>query len=137
MINNVILTSLDIIPTHGGDVMHAMKKTSKGYVDFGEAYFSRIDYSAIKGWKRHQRMTLNLIVPAGKIRFVLFKDNVFEEFIISKDNFSRLTVPPMVWVAFQGLDYSGSLLLNIASIEHDSRETDVKDIDEIKFNWSV
>lgn len=140
MINDVLTTKLDVIDTPGGSVMHAMKKTSAGYTGFGEAYFSQVDKGAIKAWKRHKEMTLNLIVPVGKIKFILFDDRnassaQFQEIIISKDNYCRLTVPPMLWMGFQGLSDSGSILLNIADIEHSSDEVDKKNIEQIEFNW--
>ena len=142
MIDGVLITSLDIINTPGGNVMHAMKKTSAGFDSFGEAYFSEINSKSIKAWKRHKEMTLNLIVPIGKIRFVLFddregSDNQFQEIIISKDNYCRLTIPPMIWMGFQGLGINGSMLLNIANIPHNPEEVDKKDVNEIEFDWSV
>ena len=89
MIKDVVVTKLDIIETLGGDVMHAMKESSVGYVGFGEVYFSQVNKGAIKAWKRHKKMTLNLVVPVGEIRFVLFDDREvsntqFQEIIISK-----------------------------------------------------
>ena len=141
MIDDVIITPLEIIETFGGNVMHAMKKTDLGYADFGEAYFSEIEKNIVKAWKRHREMTLNLIVPSGKIKFVLFDDrkgsnNRFQEVIISKENYCRLTVPPMIWVGFKGLSSFKSILLNIASIPHNPKEVDKKEIDKIEFDWS-
>ena len=87
MIKEVVITKLDIIDTLGGSVMHAMKASSAGYTGFGEAYFSQVDQGAIKARKRHNKMTLNLAVPLGEIRFVLFDDREvlntqFQEIII-------------------------------------------------------
>ena len=142
MIKDVLITKLDVIDAPGGNVMHGMKETSIGYSGFGEAYFSQVDKGIIKAWKRHKNMTLNLIVPVGKIKFVLFDDrdesNVrFQEIIISRDNYCRLTVPPMVWMGFQGLSSEKSMLLNIANIEHDPGEVDRLEIDKINYNWSI
>jgi len=141
MIKGVIVTHLDVIDTPGGNIMHGMKETSAGYAGFGEAYFSQVDKGAIKAWKRHKKMTLNLIVPVGKIRFVLFDNREassaqFQEVIISKDNYCRLTVPPMIWMGFQSLSDGGSMLLNIANIEHDAHEVDKTNIEQIEFNWN-
>ena len=141
MIDDVIITPLEIIETFGGNVMHAMKKNDLGYADFGEAYFSEIEKNIVKAWKRHREMTLNLIVPSGKIKFVLFDDrkgsnNRFQEVIISKENYCRLTVPPMIWVGFKGLSSFKSILLNIASIPHNPKEVDKKEIDKIEFDWN-
>ena len=139
--NELIITPLDIIKVNKGDVMHAMKSHDPGFSGFGEAYFSVVSYNAIKAWKRHHVMTLNLVVPVGKIRFVLFDDRKesntqFQEVIISKDNYCRLTVPPMVWIGFEGLSDNGSMLLNIADIQHNPHEVDKKNIEQIEFNWS-
>jgi len=122
--------------------MHAMKESSIGYSGFGEAYFSQVDKGAVKAWKRHKKMTLNLIVPVGEVRFVLFDDREilsaqFQEIIISKNNYCRLTVPPMIWMGFQGLSDGDSMLLNIADIEHDPNEVDRKEIEKINYNWSI
>ena len=62
--------------------------------------------------------------------------NNFQEIIISRDNYCRLTVPPMVWIGFQGISDNGSMLLNIADIEHNPHEVDKKNIEQIEFNWS-
>ena len=140
MIKDVVITYLDVIDTPGGNVLHAMKGSSAGYSGFGEAYFSQVDKGAVKAWKRHKKMTLNLVAPVGAIKFVLFDDrdmsNIqFQEIIISRDNYCRLTVPPMIWMGFQGLSDDGSMLLNIANIEHDAYEVDKKNFKQIKFNW--
>ena len=141
-INGVFLTPLKIIDTPGGDVLHGMKFDDPGFNGFGEAYFSNIEPEIIKGWKRHKLMTLNLIVPIGIVRFVIYDDRVptcshtkFREIILSKRNYQRLTIPPMVWFAFQGLGKEQSLVLNIANIKHESEEVDQKLVNEIDFDW--
>ena len=141
MIKDLLITPLDIIETPGGNVMHAMKEIDTGFFGFGEAYFSEIKPGSIKAWKRHREMTLNLIVPLGKIKFVMFDDrkgsnNRFQEVIISKENYCRLTVPPMIWVGFKGLSSFKSIILNIASIPHNPKEVDKKEIDKIEFDWN-
>ena len=140
MIEGLKLTPLKIINTEGGDVYHVMKESENGFAGFGEAYFSSINPGAIKAWKRHHNMTLNFAVPFGVIRFVIFDDRVrekalFNEFILSKENYFRLTIPPMVWVGFQGKATTSSMLINIASIPHDPKEFDKKELDDINFNW--
>lgn len=140
-IDGILITKLKIINTENGDVLHGMKQNDTGFAGFGEAYFSEIKFKKIKAWKRHTSMTLNLIVPSGKIRFVIFDDRIdsrnfgaFQEIVLSKDNYSRLTIPPMLWVGFQGLS-KNNILLNIANIEHLPNESDRLRIDEINYNW--
>jgi dTDP-4-dehydrorhamnose 3,5-epimerase len=142
MIRGLKLTKLNIIDTLGGNVMHAMKKSSEGYSGFGEAYFSEIDKGAIKAWKKHKNMVLNLVVPLGKIKFVIF-DNRFDEngkfyeIILSKENYCRLTVPPNLWLGFQGLSDSSSTLLNIADTEHNPLESEHLELEKINYDWSI
>ena len=142
MIKDVLITDQKIINVNEGNVMHAVKSSDVGYVGFGEAYFSIINYGAIKAWKRHKEMTLNLIVPLGKVKFVLYDNRnslntQFQEVIISKKNYCRLTIPPMIWVGFQGLYENESLILNVADIEHNPNEVDKKSIDHIVFDWKA
>ena len=141
MIKDVVVTPLDLIDTPGGMVMHAMKETSLGYAGFGEAYFSQVHDGAIKAWKRHKKMTLNLVVPVGEIKFVIFDDRnglkQFQEVIISRSNYCRLTVPPMVWMGFQGLSDGVSTVLNITNIEHNPKEVDRLKIEKINYDWGI
>lgn len=131
VIEEVRLTPLRIISGDSGVVMHALKQHESSFHGFGEAYFSTIEKQAVKGWKKHKRMVLNLIVPAGAIRFVLYDDRptsksfqTIQELMLSKDNYQRLTVPPGIWMAFQGISDGLNMLLNIASIPHDPTEAD-------------
>ena len=142
LIEGVLITPLKIIDVPGGNVLHSMKSSDPGYDGYGEAYFSTIESGAIKAWKRHQKMTLNLVVPSGTVRFVLFDDRLgmashgcFQEVELSKEHYYRLTVPPMIWMGFQGIDTKESLLLNIANIEHQVHEVDRKTMKEIDFDW--
>ena len=95
MIDGVIFTPLPIIDTDGGDVLHVMKANDPCFSSFGEAYFSNVEPNAIKGWKLHREMVLNLVVPVGAVKFVILDDREvsntqFQEVIISKDNYSYL-----------------------------------------------
>jgi dTDP-4-dehydrorhamnose 3,5-epimerase len=143
LIHDVILTPLKIIEVSGGNVMHAMKYGDPGFSDYGEAYFSLAEQNVIKAWKRHHKMILNIVVPVGQMRFVLFDDrdnsptwNKYQIVELSKKNYYRLTVPPMIWIGIQGMSENVSVLLNIASIQHDPEEIDRKKINEIDFEWS-
>ena len=134
--DGVKLTKLKKIHNAKGDIMHAMKKSDSGYYGFGEAYFSTIKEGVIKGWKKHLQMTLNIVVPIGEIKFVIFDEN-FDENIsvsLSENNYLRLTVRPGLWVAFKG-EERNNMLLNLASIEHDPDESINKDLSEIKYEW--
>ena len=141
-IQGIALTSQKIIRTDGGEVLHGLKKNDDNFYGFGEAYFSTINYGEIKGWKRHSEMVLNIVVPIGKIKFVVYDDRLnsatyskFQAITISRENYLRLTLQPMLWFAFQGLSKNSNILLNIANIEHGSDEVDKKDIGFFTFEW--
>ena len=78
--DGVILTPLKQIYHPKGDIFHAMKKSDIGFDGFGEAYFSTINQNDIKGWKKHTKMTLNIVVPVGNIEFVVYDENSKEFF---------------------------------------------------------
>lgn len=135
-VDQILITPLKRIPLYGGDVLHAMKCTDPGFDGFGESYFSFIDLNAIKGWKRHLKMTLNLVVPVGLVEFVFIDPNgrVREE-TVGQNRYMRLTVPPSIWFAFRGLASPHSMLMNIANIPHDPVEIERKDLSDFKFQW--
>ena len=136
--DGVILTPLKQIYHPKGDIFHAMKKSDIGFDGFGEAYFSTINQNDIKGWKKHTKMTLNIVVPVGNIEFVVYDENSKEFFStkLSHNNYQRLTVKSGLWMAFKGLD-KYNMLLNLASIEHDQNEAINIGIEEIKYGWGM
>ena len=134
--DGIILTPLTQIYNPKGDIFHAMKKTSDGYEGFGEAYFSTINKDDIKNWRKHTKMTLNIVVPIGEIKFVAYNEKVKKFFSVklSQNNYQRLTIKPGLWLAFKGLaDFN--MLLNIANVEHNTNETESKNLEEFKYEW--
>lgn len=143
IIKDLLLTQLKRIDHPKGEVLHAMKRSSPGFAGFGEAYFSTVLPGETKGWKRHRRVTLNLVVPVGTVRFVIFDERpdspsfgCFNDFVLSKENYARLTIPPGLWVAFRGLDESNNMLINLANEEHEPAESDNVGIEDIPFDWN-
>lgn len=143
MIEGVILHDEKQITVPKGNIFHAIKSNSEGFCGFGEAYFSQIESGAIKGWKRHNRYTLNIVVPVGAIRFVIYDEREgsstygqFEDVVLSaKDNYKRLTVAPGLWMAFQGVGDGISMLMDVIPEIHDDNESDKKKLDEIDFSF--
>lgn len=131
----VTLTPLKRIHTDKGDVLHALKATETSYCGFGEAYFSEILHGQIKGWKRHNRMTLNLIVVSGKVRFRIYDDRkdsptCGETMVVElspDDNYQRLTIEPHLWMSFEGVANQTSIILDIIPQPHDPQEADTKE----------
>ena len=136
----IFLTPLARINVKGGDVLHAIKAGDGGYTTFGEAYFSWVSPGAVKAWKRHLRMTMNLMVPVGCVKFV-FITECNGEFILDRvesvgaENYVRVTVEPGVWFGFQGVSDAPSLILNVSNIPHDPQEVERLALDDINYEW--
>ena len=137
-LDDILVTPLSRIATVGGDVLHAMKQSDVGYADFGEAYFSWVTAGAVKAWKRHTRMTMNVVVPLGQVRFVFRLDDTDELRVedVGEDRYARITVPPGIWFGFKGLAAPQSLVLNIANIPHDPNEVERLKLSDIKYGWN-
>jgi dTDP-4-dehydrorhamnose 3,5-epimerase len=139
-VSGVLVTPLQRIKVKGGDVLHAMKHSDIGYCGFGESYFSLVAAGAVKAWKRHTKMTMNIVVPMGQVRFVFRHQNEdgvdhFQVVDLGEDSYVRLTVSPGIWFGFQGLRTPQNLILNIASISHDPNEVERLELSEINYNW--
>ena len=143
-IAGVIVTDLMIFRDERGAVLHMLRCDAPFFERFGEIYFSKVHSGSIKAWKQHQEMTLNLAVPVGEIKVVLYDDRhasaskgVIEEFVLSEDNYKLVTVPPLIWTGFMGLAKETSTLANLASLPHASEEeTNLDHFDErIPYRW--
>lgn len=130
------VTPLKRISHPKGDLFHAMKASEESFVGFGEAYFTTIEFKEVKGWKKHTEMTLNLIVPVGKVKFSIFDETTTNKkvIVLGSDNYGRLTVPPGYWVAFEGMTEGQNIILNLASLEHDPDEAINVDIDSFAYH---
>mgnify|MGYP001214238443 CR=1 FL=1 len=113
-----------------------------GFAGFGEAYFSEIKSGKVKGWNRHKKMILNLIVPFGEVTFVICdkressrSKGKFFKVTLSQTNYKRLTVPPRLWIAFRGNGINTNLILSIANMEHDPNEIEKMNLDKISYNF--
>ena len=131
-------TSQKRISTPNGDVLHVLKCSDIDFKKFGEIYFSWIEKGSIKAWKKHNTMTMNIVVPFGRVKFVFFDEDTqtYRNEEIGEDNYLRLTIPPGLWFGFKDMTENRSLITNIADIEHDDNEVERLDINEIKYDWN-
>lgn len=145
MIEGVSLHPLKQISVPKGDLWHAFKVTDEGFVGFGEAYFTQIKPHEVKGWKRHNRYVLNLVVVSGTIKFIIYDDREdsitngqFQEITLTPNgNYQRLTIAPGLWMAFAGADEDTSMLMDFIPEVHDPSEGDRKELAEIPYNFNV
>jgi dTDP-4-dehydrorhamnose 3,5-epimerase len=142
LIAGVRIFSPSIIQNSDGDVMHVIRSNSDGFNGFGEAYFSMVRYGGIKAWKMHRKMTLNLVVPLGSIRFVIYDDRITsptrgQKIVVdlSSDFYRRLVIEPCLWVGFMGRGVGNNMLLNVADMAHDPREVERRPVEAFPFEW--
>ena len=136
-LNKIKVKPLKIISLPAGNIMRALIKKDLKNGIFGEAYFSKIKFGKIKAWKYHLKMTLNLIVPRGHVKFVFYssRDKKFRVVKIGEKKYFRLTVPPKIWFGFKGIAKPESIILNITNICHNSKEILRCKKNKINFNW--
>ena len=137
LLDKIKVTPLKIIKMSTGNIMRVLKKNELNNRIFGEAYFSKIKSGKVRAWKYHLKMTLNLVVPHGKVKFVFYsqKEDIFKVIEIGEKHYSRLTVPPKLWFGFKGISKSESIILNLTNIVHNPKEILRCKINKIKFNW--
>jgi dTDP-4-dehydrorhamnose 3,5-epimerase len=144
MIQGVIITPLKQIPDERGKIMHMLKRTDPHFGGFGEIYFSVVNPGAVKAWKKHLQMTLNLAVIHGSARLVIHDDRdpgaaraQFQEIVLGPENYHVVTVPPGLWTGFIGVSDFPALLANCASLPHDPHEVVRKSADDpsIAYDW--
>ena len=135
--NKIKIYPLKKAKTKGGDILKIIDKNSKGFDGFAETYFSWINHRRVKAWKFHKKMTMNLVVPFGKVKFVFFdaKAKKILQLIIGKNNYKRIHVKPGVWFGFQGLAKPNSLILNFSNYKFNKREILRKEKKDINFKW--
>ena len=146
MIEGVVITPLRQIFDERGKVMHMLRKDSPVFSEFGEIYFSCTYPGAIKAWHLHKEMTLNYAVIHGSIKCVLFDDRpnsktrgCIEEYFLSPENYSLITVPPLVWNGWKGMGNETSIVANCATIPHDPSEIERKPVldSSIPYDWKI
>lgn len=146
MIHDVIITPLKIIEDDRGRIMHMLRCDASVYEQFGEIYFSTVFPGAVKAWKRHRRMRINLTVPVGRIRLVLYdgregssSKGKFQVILIGPDNYVLVTVPPLIWFGVAGMWHHESFLANLATLPHDPAELErcPAHTSEIPYIWDL
>jgi len=123
-----------------------LRKDSPVFSEFGEIYFSCTYPGSIKAWHLHKEMTLNYAVIHGSIKCVLFDDRPdsktrgsVEEYFLSTENYSLITVPPLVWNGWKGIGNETSIVANCATIPHDPSEIERKPVIDpsIPYDWEI
>ncbi len=130
--NNIFFKKMNKIFHEDGNIFHIYKESIAEF-NFKEIYASTIKSKALKGWKKHTKMTMRLFVPSGNVTF-----QFYDEFghstveCVGEDRYGYLTVKPGIWFAFRGSSDASSIILNLADIEHSEGEVQRLPINSFK-----
>ena len=146
MIEGVVIKDLKIFSDERGKVMHMLRSDDVLFKQFGEVYFSIVNPGAVKGWKKHLKMTQHFAVPIGNIKLVLYDDrensstkSKIQEIFIGTENYQLLQIPFLVWYSFKSVSNEFALIANCTDFLYDPKEvinTDPFD-KRIPYNWSL
>ena len=144
-ISGLKLTPLKIISDERGAVLHFLKSDSLTFNQFGEAYFSKINKSIVKGWKKHKKIFQNFCVPYGQIKFVIYDSRedsktkgIVEEIILDNStNYNLLSMPSGLWYSFKCLSNDYAILANIIDYAHTPEECESTSLTskDIPYDW--
>ncbi len=146
MIDGVVVVPRRQILDERGAIYHFLRNDDPEFQQFGEVYFSWVYPGVIKGWHIHKRMTLNYIVPVGRIKLVLYDERPdsptkgeLQEIYLGEGNYQLVQVPPMVWNGFKGIGTQPAMVVNCATLPHDPDEIARRDpfTPEIPYDWGL
>lgn len=136
MIDGLRRIPLTVRVDQRGAVLPMLRADQPHFERFGEIYFSLVRAGQVKGWNLHKRITCNLAVVSGCVRF-LFIDarngtdsSTLTEHRLSRDDYALLIVPPGIWISFGALGSADGLVANCATEPHDPAEVERRDIDD-------
>ena len=145
MIEGVKVVPLKQIPDERGTVMHMLKRTDPHFIRFGEIYFTTVHPGVVKGWHKHQRMSLNYACPYGRVKLVLYDDREnsptrgeIMELLLGPDDYKLVQIPTNVWNSFKGLGDVTSIIANCATEPHTkefSEAIDPMSDNAIPYDW--
>lgn len=146
-ISGVQVIPLRRIPDERGTIYHMLKRTDPHFIEFGEIYFTSIYRDVIKGWHRHQYLTLNYACIWGRIKLVLYDERddsptrgTLMERFLGPDDYSLVVIPPRIWTGFKGMT-DVAIVANCATVPHDPAAPDTERLDpqnnHIPYDWAV
>ena len=146
MIEGVSISPLPQFFDERGKVMRMLREDDVNFERFGEIYFSCTYPDVVKAWHIHSEMQLNYACISGIVKVVLFDrregsktHGMFNEFILSPENYFLLTVPSKIWNGFKAIGTEMAIVANCATVAHRADEISRLPFDtgEIDYNWNV
>ncbi|MQT13485.1 WxcM-like domain-containing protein [Segnochrobactrum spirostomi] len=134
------LRPLRLFPDERGAVLHMLRASDAHFERFGEIYFSTIRQGVVKAWHLHRTKTINLAVPIGAVRVVVWREGgTAQELTLGREAYGLLTIRPGVWYGFEGLGAGESLIANCATEPYDAAEGEdlPPDSARVPYRWPL
>ena len=100
----------------------------------------------VKGWHRHQEMTLNYACVFGRVKLALYDEREASpthgeivEVFLGPDQYSLVVIPPGVWNGFKGMNDPYAIVANACTHVHDPTRSERLDplVNHIPYDWAV
>jgi len=138
MIDKVVTTPLLRISDPRGDILHMLKSSDDVFTEFGEIYFSFLRPNSFKTWRRQRLSTSQICVPVGDVRILVAdlrheseQQGLILDTRIGSSSYTLVTIPPMVWYAFEAVSEKDALIANCASVRHDPTQVERCEADDL------
>ena len=88
---------------------------------------------------------MNYACIKGKVKLILYDDRKnsksfgkYDEYILTPKKYFLITIPPLIWSGFKGLNQQESIIANCINLPHDEKEMIRNDHDYkyFKYNWN-
>lgn len=122
MIKDVMLRELKVLRDERGFLFEILRADWENFKKFGQVYITCCFRGWVKGWHYHKIQWDNFCCVKGETKVVLvdMRENSethmeVNEFVLSSDTPSLLTIPPLVLHGFECLSEDECWILNIPS----------------------
>ena len=136
-LDNIRVEKYNTVKNKKGIILKILSSKQSSLKFYKDLYFSFIKFNKIKGWKKHTKMTMTLIVPVGKVKFVFYNEDKFRTIIIGDNKYYKIIVPPNIWFAFKGISRGKNVILNLANLKHNDKEIIRERNNKIKYDWKL
>jgi len=148
MIEGVIVKKLRVMPDERGFLIELLRSDEEAFKEFGQVYLTTCYPGVVKGWHYHKKQMDNFICVKGMAKVVLYDNREnsptygeVNEFFIGEQNYSRITIPPMVIHGFKGVSKEMAYIINCPNKLYNYDNPDEYrlpfDSDEIPYNWDI
>lgn len=146
VIDGVKVIPLRRIPDERGTIFHMLRASDPHFMQFGEIYFSSINPGVIKGWHRHQQMTLHYACVSGRVKIAIYDERPgsrthggLMEICIGPDSYNLVVIPPDTWNGFKGMGEGPAIVANACTHAHDPARSSRLDplSNHIPYDWAL